>query len=143
MKSFRYRSFRCYDIFLDAGRSRRYFNIGSNRTTPQMWQAVDIEKWVEERRSGISGVKEPVEDIIRMVREGGDKALFDLTEKFDNISLSELRVSDEEREEAYEKVETRLVESLIGQRHGFLHSTRCHGLKTCGSGRSRPVSHLG
>jgi len=34
-----------------------------------MWQAVDIEKWVEERRSGISGVKEPVEDIIRMVRE--------------------------------------------------------------------------
>jgi len=78
-----------------------------------MWQAVDIETWVEERRSGISGVKEPVEDIIRMVREGGDKALFDLTEKFDNIRLSGLLVSEEEREEAYDKVETRLVESLI------------------------------
>ncbi len=50
-----------------------------------MWQAVDIETWVEQRRSGISGVKGPVEEIIRMVREGGDKALFDLTEKFDNI----------------------------------------------------------
>jgi histidinol dehydrogenase len=78
-----------------------------------MWQAVDIETWVEKRRSGISGVKEPVEDIIRLVREGGDRALFDLTEKFDNIRLSELLVSDEEREAAYEKVETRLVESLI------------------------------
>jgi histidinol dehydrogenase len=78
-----------------------------------MWQAVDIETWVEKRRSGISGVKEPVEDIIRLVREGGDRALFDLTEKFDNIRLSELLVSDKEREAAYEKVETRLVESLI------------------------------
>ena len=78
-----------------------------------MWQALDIETWVEKRRSGISGVKEPVEDIIRQVREGGDKALFDLTEKFDKIRLSDLLVSGEEREAAYEKVDSRLVDSLI------------------------------
>ncbi len=78
-----------------------------------MWQAVDIETWVEKRRSGIAGVKGPVEDIIRNVREGGDAALFDLTEKFDHIRLTGLLVSDEEREEAYDKVEPLLVESLI------------------------------
>ncbi len=78
-----------------------------------MWQAITIETWVEERRSGISGVKGPVEDIIRMVREGGDQALFNLTEKFDHVRLDELLVSGREREEAYEKVEPRLVESLI------------------------------
>lgn len=78
-----------------------------------MWQAVDIETWVEERRSGISGVRGPVEDIIRLVREGGDRALIELTEKFDKVRLSDIRVSEEVREEAYEKVESRLVESLI------------------------------
>jgi len=78
-----------------------------------MWQPFDIGTWVEKRRTGISGVVKPVGEIIREVREKGDNALFELTERFDHVLLDSLLVSEEEREAAYDKVDPSLVESLI------------------------------
>ncbi|MEM3956456.1 MAG: histidinol dehydrogenase, partial [Candidatus Bathyarchaeia archaeon] len=55
-----------------------------------------------------------VEGIIRDVKERGDRALIDLTEKFDGVKLSvdRLRVSREEIERAYSMVSEKQVSAL-------------------------------
>ena len=53
-----------------------------------------------------------VSDIIANVRENGDKALFDYTERFDGASLSTLAVSEEEIEEAFASVEPEFIRVL-------------------------------
>lgn len=78
-----------------------------------MWKAVTVEGWVGQRRSRLSSVKGVVEEIIARVRKEGDDALIILTEKYDHVHLENLRVSDEERAAAYEKVDTRVVEALV------------------------------
>ena len=78
-----------------------------------MWKALDIETWIAGRRSDLDQVKGSVSEIIRRVRAEGDDALIDLTRKFDGIDLTEIAVSDEEREEAYDQVDAELVESLL------------------------------
>ena len=47
---------------------------------------------------------QPVRDIITQVRESGDQALRDLTEKFDGFLLEDLRVDERTIEEAYNTV---------------------------------------
>lgn len=55
-----------------------------------------------------------VEGIIRDVRERGDKALIELTERFDGIKLDvdRLRVSQEEIKEAYNRVSDRQLSAM-------------------------------
>lgn len=57
-------------------------------------------------------VADTVAEIIREVREKGDKALFAYCEKFDHVQLSSLAVSDAEIEEAVATVEPRLIRVL-------------------------------
>jgi histidinol dehydrogenase len=78
-----------------------------------MWKAVTVEEWSGQRKAGLSSVKGAVEQIIERVREGGDDALIELTEQFDHVRLEQLAVSDEERDAAYNQVDTLLVEALI------------------------------
>jgi histidinol dehydrogenase len=78
-----------------------------------MWKAVTVEEWTGQRKAVLSSVRGAVEQIIGRVREGGDDALIALTEEFDHVRLDQLTVSEEERDAAYEKVDTRLVEALI------------------------------
>jgi histidinol dehydrogenase len=77
-----------------------------------MWKKLDIEKWSESRRGSLAGARGPVEDIISQVREKGDEALMELTLRFDKVHLDSLKVSREEIEQAYRKVDTSLVEAL-------------------------------
>ncbi len=60
------------------------------------------------RASMPSDVGEAVAEIIRNVRERGDRALFEYTERFDHAVLSSLRVSREEIEEAVENTDPAL-----------------------------------
>jgi len=53
-----------------------------------------------------------VSDIIKNVRENGDKALFEYCEKFDRARLSSLTVSREELDEALNAVEPRFIDVL-------------------------------
>ncbi len=78
-----------------------------------MWKALEIDTWIAGRRSSLDAVKGSVSEIIGRVRAEGDNALVDLTRKFDGIDLAEIAVTDEEREEAYDQVDTRLTETLI------------------------------
>nr|WP_316624034.1 histidinol dehydrogenase [uncultured Ruminococcus sp.] len=59
-----------------------------------------------------SSVGDIVADIIRTVREQGDKALFDYTARFDKAQLSALQVTKEEIDEARASVEPRFIEIL-------------------------------
>lgn len=57
-------------------------------------------------------VEEIVSGIIEDVKKRGDKALFEYTKKFDKAELTDLFVSEEEIEEAFEKVEPEFLEIL-------------------------------
>lgn len=53
-----------------------------------------------------------VQEILNEVRERGDTALHEFTEKFDKISLDNIRISKEEIKEAYSMVSPELVSAL-------------------------------
>ena len=57
-------------------------------------------------------VEDTVADIIKNVRMRGDAALFEYTERFDKASLSSLRVTKEEIDEAFSFVEPKFIEIL-------------------------------
>ena len=57
-------------------------------------------------------VEATVAEIIRNVRERGDAALLEYTEKFDKASLSSLKVTKEEIDEAFSLVEPKFIEIL-------------------------------
>ena len=64
------------------------------------------------RMTMASNVEKIVADIIEKVKCEGDKALFELCEKFDGAKIDNLLVSDEEIEEAFCAVEPRFLEIL-------------------------------
>lgn len=57
-------------------------------------------------------VADIVMDIIENVKQNGDKALFEYAEKFDKAKLSSLEVTEEEIEEAFNKVEPKFIEII-------------------------------
>ena len=59
-----------------------------------------------------SSVEDVVVDIIRTVREQGDRALFDYTARFDKAQLDSLQVTKEEITRARELVEPRFIDIL-------------------------------
>ena len=75
-----------------------------------MWKAVGIDAWLAGRKSSLEDARGTVTEIIDRVQMNGDAALRELSRHYD---LKEIAVSDEERESAYDDVETKIVESLI------------------------------
>jgi len=75
-----------------------------------MWKAVGIDAWLEGRKSSLEDARGTVTEIIDRVQKNGDAALRELSRHYE---LKEIAVSDEERESAYDDVETKIVESLI------------------------------
>ncbi len=55
---------------------------------------------------------EKVKPIVEKVKNEGDKALYELTEKFDGVRLDYIRVPEEKVDEAYEKVSDELIDAL-------------------------------
>ncbi|HET6580456.1 MAG TPA: histidinol dehydrogenase [Methanoregula sp.] len=75
-----------------------------------MWKAVGIDVWLAGRKSSLEDARVTVTEIIERVRKNGDTALRELSRHYE---LKEIAVSDEERESAYDDVDTQIVESLI------------------------------
>ena len=80
-------------------------NIGT------MWKAVEIDAWIAGRKSSLEDARATVTEIIGRVRTEGDAALIDLAKK--HCELTDIAVSDDEREDAYEQVDAKIIESLI------------------------------
>jgi histidinol dehydrogenase len=77
-----------------------------------MWKQVDESFWKKNRESKVDEVANAVQDIIDLVRFEGDKALKDLTFKFDKITLNDLEVTRDEIEDAYELIEPMMLDEL-------------------------------
>lgn len=71
-----------------------------------------VDELVERARIDVDEVLGPVADIISMVREGGDGALRELTEKFDGVSPESLTVSQEEIEAAHKNLDPQVRKAL-------------------------------
>lgn len=69
----------------------------------------DLKKMQRSIESGTDEQVAVVRSIIKQVRTFGDQALFELTEKFDRVVLSKLRVSEREIEKAYEEIDQELL----------------------------------
>ena len=76
-----------------------------------MWKAVGIDEWLAGRKSSLEDARATVTEIIGRVQKEGDAALRDMAKKY--CELDSIAVSDDEREAAYDDVDTQVVESLI------------------------------
>ena len=57
-------------------------------------------------------LKETVAQIIKSVKEKGDKALYELTQKHDGVTLKNLLVSEDEIEEAFQNLKPEVIEAI-------------------------------
>jgi len=76
-----------------------------------MWKAVEVDAWIASRKSSLEDVRATVSGIIERVQNEGDEALRALAKK--HCDLTDIAVSGEEREAAYDIVEPKIVESLV------------------------------
>jgi histidinol dehydrogenase len=67
---------------------------------------ISIKRTVD---SGTEQQRAAVKEIISVVREKGDAALIEYTEKFDGVRLSSLRVTEEEMDEAFNEISGQMV----------------------------------
>jgi len=77
-----------------------------------MWKQFDEGFWIANRVSKVNDVSKSVEEIIDAVRKDGDKALRDLTKKFDKFDLKQIEVSRDEIDDAYDQVDDKMIEAL-------------------------------
>ena len=75
-----------------------------------MWKQVGIDAWLSGRKSSLEDARGTVTGIIEKVRKDGDAALRELSRHFE---LHDIAVSDDEREDAYEKVDPQVTEALV------------------------------
>jgi histidinol dehydrogenase len=76
-----------------------------------MWKAVEIDAWLGARKTSLEDARTTVTEIIGRVQNEGDDALRDLAKKY--VELTDIAVSDEEREAAYDEVDPQVIEALI------------------------------
>ncbi|MCL1984467.1 MAG: histidinol dehydrogenase [Methanomassiliicoccaceae archaeon] len=77
-----------------------------------MWKQLDEITWIKARLSGTGEVTDDVLKIIEQVREGGDRALIELTKKFDRAEIDSVVVTRDEIDEAYDEISEELLEAL-------------------------------
>ena len=77
-----------------------------------MWKQLDEGFWKANRISKVKDVGKNVAEIIESVRADGDRALRDLTKKFDKYDLKQIEVTRDEIDDAYDDVDEELLEAL-------------------------------
>jgi len=77
-----------------------------------MWKQLDESSWKNDRGSKIADVSDSVSEIIGKVRSGGDKALRELTKKFDKFDLKDIEVGRDEIDDAYDEVDEELIDAI-------------------------------
>jgi histidinol dehydrogenase len=78
-----------------------------------MWKAVEVETWIAARKTSLEEARATVTEVIGRVRKDGDSALRQLSR---HVELKEIRVSDAEREAAYDAVPKKITDSLVDAR---------------------------
>ncbi len=91
-----------------------------------MLREMALEEWIANRSAELASVRPAVEEIIARVREGGDAALLELTQKYDGVSRKGIRVTQEEIDDAYSSVDESTIRSLEEARSRI---ARFHGMQ--------------
>ncbi|MDD1705184.1 MAG: histidinol dehydrogenase [Methanoregula sp.] len=76
-----------------------------------MWKEVGIDAWLGARKTSLEDARMTVTEIIDRVRKEGDDALRELAKKY--VELTDIAVSEEEREAAYDEVDVEVIEALV------------------------------
>jgi len=78
------------------------------------FKKTDLDKFLNRGKSDLSSIISTVKQIVDNVKENGDSALVDYTEKFDKVSLnpSTLQVSENEIKQAYKKLDQNQIDAL-------------------------------
>lgn len=73
-----------------------------------------ISNFIPRTTTQLDEIKEDVQNIINEVKVNGDKAIIRFTKTYDNVELdkSEIRVTEDEITDAYEKIDKKLLEAL-------------------------------
>lgn len=78
-----------------------------------MLQHITVDEWIEHRAASFKSVSSSVLEIIQDVAARGDEALFELSLKFDDVSLDTLEVSEETILSAFDEVDQETLEALM------------------------------
>ena len=78
------------------------------------FKKTDLDKFLNRGKSDLSSIISTVKKIVDNVKENGDSALVEYTEKFDKVSLnpSTLQVSETEIKQAYKKLDQKQIDAL-------------------------------
>ena len=71
----------------------------------------DDRRALFDRDAGVEGIRDDVRDIVSRVREEGDVAVREFTEKFDGVKVGNLDITDE-TERAYEEIDDETREAI-------------------------------
>ena len=77
-----------------------------------MWKQLEEGFWEKNRESKVDQVSADVLKIIDQVRRDGDRALIELTKKFDKVDIDSVAVTRDEIDDAYDSVSEELIEAL-------------------------------
>ena len=76
------------------------------------YSEIDLAETIKRSEQDVNNVLDTVSDILSDVKENGDAALKAYTEKFDGVSIDELKVSGDEIREAYDTLDDALLDAL-------------------------------
>lgn len=77
-----------------------------------MLKALDVDAWINQRRSNLDEAKKSASEIISLIRSEGDAALLKMAQKYEP-DIDSIKITSEEIEVAYDLVDEALVESII------------------------------
>lgn len=90
------------------------------------WSPVELEDWLIRQKSTLDEVRGSVETIINEIRTRGDAALLDYAEKFDGVRPDAVKMSNADRDAAYEVVSPDVAEALS---EAYARISRFHELQ--------------
>ncbi|MDL2246164.1 histidinol dehydrogenase [Methanobrevibacter sp. OttesenSCG-928-K11] len=76
------------------------------------YEDIELEKTVLRSGEDVSSIIPIVSDILANIKSSKDKAVKEYTEKFDNVKITDLKVSKEEIEESYKNIDKNLLNAL-------------------------------
>ena len=76
------------------------------------YSEIDLDETIKRSEEDVNKVLDIVSDILSNVRDNGDRAIGEYTEKFDGVIIENLRVSKDEIEEAYDTLDDSLLVAL-------------------------------
>ena len=76
------------------------------------YSEIDLAETIKRSEEDVNKVLDIVSDILNNVRENKDNAIKEYTEKFDGVTIENLKVSEDEISQAYDTLDDELLVAL-------------------------------